>query len=42
MDIDDIRYSVIGAIEDARNQHDQLQAELLDLEELIERLEAEL
>ena len=39
--IDDIRYTLLGAIEEARQQHDQLQSELADLEEFIERLEAE-
>ena len=40
--IDDIRYTLNGAIEEARQQHDQLQSELADLEEFIERLESEM
>ena len=40
--IDDIRYTLQSAIEEARMQHDQLQSELEDLEEFISRLEAEI
>ena len=42
MDIDDITYSLISAVEEARQQYEQLQSELEDLESLISRLEGEL